>query len=206
MRRSVTSVALEYGITVEQLGPRTGLLEMIEIGAELLQDDPAKAAAYRDAATGSLSALEFEAAACTELLPGVVEALRELHAAQFRLGIITRNSAAAVARIIGDTVLPVEEILCREDVRRPKPHPDHVLEMLRRLETPPEQAMMVGDHMMDIETGKAAGMMTAGVLTGQVDAVTLGAAEPDLLFPSVVQLAELLLGRSGLACPHAGHE
>lgn len=193
MRQAVLETVTAFGLDPARLGPRAGLLETIDTGARLLAVDPAQAEAFRIAATESLSALEYEAAARTELLPGVVAALHALQAAGYRLGIITRNSSAAVARIIGKTVLPVEEILCREDVRRPKPHPEHVLEMLCRLGSTPARAAMVGDHPMDIETGKAAAMLTVGVLTGQTGAEVLRAASPDLLFPSVVALAEAML-------------
>lgn len=192
MRRAVTETAVAFGLADTQLGTDTGLLEMIVTGTAALAD-ARQAAAFRRAALASLCALEYEAAAFTELLPGVVAALTALHAGGYRLGIITRNSAAAVARIIGTTVLPVEGILCREAVTRPKPHPEHAESMLRLLASTPDHALMVGDHPMDVATGKAAGMFTAAVLTGQTDAATLRAACPDVLLPSVVELAERLL-------------
>lgn len=192
MRRAVTEVAVSYGLDATQLGTETGLLELVELGVTALQD-PLQAHDFRVAALASLSALEYEAAALTVLLPGVLDALTALRASGYRMGIITRNSSAAVERVIGTVQLPVEFTLCREAVERPKPHPQHVEHMLRLLRSIPERALMVGDHPMDVATGKAAGMYTAAVLTGQSNAATLRNAEPDLLFPSVVALAETLL-------------
>jgi phosphoglycolate phosphatase len=197
MRESVLCVAQSYGIDHAALGTDAGLLESIECGAQLLAADSAQSQQFRKEALASLSALEYEAAAYTRLLPGTMTALERLRSVGYRLGIITRNSAAAVARIIGDTILPVETILSREDVQRPKPHPEHVERMLSLLESMPNRSLMVGDHPMDVETGKAAGMYTAAVLTGQTDELTLRAAQPDLLFPSIVELADMLLSPAG---------
>jgi phosphoglycolate phosphatase len=192
MRRVVLEAAQQHGIDPRHLN-EAGLLETIDDGARLLGADQLRAAAFREEAMGQLSALEYEAAALTRLLPGVPEALARLRAAGYRLGIVTRNSSAAVARIIGDTPLPFDALLCREDVRQPKPHPAHVLEMLHLLGRTPAVSLMVGDHPMDIAMGQAAHMPTVAVLTGQSDEPALRAARPDLLLPSVLELAEMLL-------------
>ena len=193
MRRVVLETALSHGINPTRLG-NLGLLETIEVGVELLGPEQLRSAAFREEATHRLSALEYEAAAQTELLPGVVAALGKLRRAGFRLGIVTRNSAAAVRRIIGDSQLPFDAILCREDVRQPKPHPAHVREMLQLLHAQPETSLMVGDHPMDIEMGHAAGMRTVAVLTGQSDEAALSAVHPDLLLQNVLVLVEMLVG------------
>jgi phosphoglycolate phosphatase len=192
MRQVILDTARAHGIAPDDLGDH-GLLEAIEHGVQLLGEDQLRAAAFREEATRELGALEYEAAEFTYLLPGVVAALERLQAAEYRLGIVTRNSSAAVARIIGETRLPFAALLCREDVRHPKPHVDHVSQMLRLLDAHPEVALMIGDHPMDIETGQAAGMRTVAVLTGQTDEARLRAAHPDLLLPSVLELTALLL-------------
>jgi phosphoglycolate phosphatase len=193
MRQCVLEAAHLHGINPAALG-EMGLLETIDAGVELLGEDQLQSAAFREVAMHRLSTLEYEAAALTELLPGIVEGLERLRRAGYRLGIVTRNSAAAVARIIGDSPLPFDALLCREDVRRPKPHPEHVEEMLHLLGASPTLAVMVGDHPMDIEMGHAAGMRTVAVLTGQSSAGELRAAHPDLLLPSVRELIAGLIG------------
>jgi phosphoglycolate phosphatase len=195
MRRSVLAAAMAHGMDPAHL-PDVGLLETIDAGAELLGQDQLKAAAFREEAMHRLTTLEVEAAAQTHLLPGIIAALGDLRTAGYRLGIVTRNSAAAVAQIIGDQPLPFDALLCREDVRRPKPHIDHVLEMLRLLGGRPAEALMVGDHPMDIAMGQAAEMRTVAVCTGQTSAEELAEGRPDLLLPSVLQLTDLLLGRT----------
>ncbi len=196
MRREVLRTVLEHGLDPQALG-QLGLLETIDAGAELLGEDQVRAQAFRQEAMRRLSAVEFEAAARTVLLPGIVAAVERLRLAGYHIGIVTRNSAVAVAQIIGDNPLHFDALLCREDVRRPKPHPEHVQQMLHLLAGTPALSLMIGDHPMDIEMGHAAGMGTVAVLTGQSSEADLRAAHPDLLLPSVLVLTEMLLGAPG---------
>ena len=192
MRRCILATAEEYGLTRAALDG-FGLLESIAEGATLLRDDPARAEAFRGIALERLTAIEYEAAAQTRLLPGIVDALHGLRARGYRMGIVTRNSTVAVRRILGDVALPMEVLLCREDVEHPKPHVDHVHRALRVLEAPPARAVMVGDHPTDIQMGRDAGMATVAVLTGQTGEDALRAAEPDLLLPSALELEDWLV-------------
>ena len=192
MRRRILETAEEFDLARARFDG-FGLLESIEEGAELLATNPARAAAFRALALGRLGEIEYEAAARTRLLPGVIDALAGLHTVGFRMGVVTRNSKAAVQRILGDVALPVEMILSREDVARPKPHIDHVRQVLRRLGSLPVHALMVGDHPSDIQMGKAAGMATVAVLTGQTSEADLRVVAPDLVLSSVLALAQLLL-------------
>jgi len=194
MRRSILETAEEFGLARDAL-TGFGLLEAIREGATRLAAEPEHAAAFRALALERLGAIEYEAAAKTRLLPGMPGVLAELHARGYRMGIVTRNSTAAIRRILGDVVLPVEAILCREDVERPKPHLEHVHRVLEQLETPPSRALMVGDHPTDIQMGKDAGMATVAVLTGQTGEADLRLAAPDLVLPSVLALAQSLPDR-----------
>ena len=193
MRRAVLAAVTEHGIDPARVA-NLGLLETVETGVTLLGKDQLRSAAFREDAMARLGAIEMEAAILTRLLPGVVDALARLRDAGYKLGIVTRNSVTAVTLIIGDAPLHFDAMLCREDVRNPKPHPEHVLQMLHMLESAPELALMVGDHPMDIEMGQAAGMRTVAVPTGQSSRETLLAARPDLLVNDVVALAGMLVG------------
>ncbi|MEI7833058.1 MAG: HAD family hydrolase [bacterium] len=199
MRRVVLDTAAEFGIPAEHL-QEAGLLETIEAGGVYLAADEVKSAAFRKLAMLRLCELEYEAAGVTELLPGVVEMQQLLRDNGYRLGIVTRNSYPAVKRIIGDAPLAFDALLCRDHVEYPKPDPAHVIQMLQLLGSTADEALMVGDHPMDIAMGKAAHMRTVAVLTGQSNAAELTQEEPDYLLPSVIELARLLLNSTML--PH----
>jgi phosphoglycolate phosphatase-like HAD superfamily hydrolase len=61
------------------------------------------------------------------------------------------------------------------------------------LNTTEEECIYVGDAHVDMKAGKAAGMITIGVLTGIDDYETLVREEPYTILDSVYELRELLL-------------
>jgi phosphoglycolate phosphatase len=81
------------------------------------------------------------------------------------VGIVTRNSPQAAARVLDQIPLPYEVLLTRADTPRVKPDPLHLHLALERLGASPEYSVMVGDHRMDVQAGHAAGMRSVGVLT-----------------------------------------
>jgi len=60
-------------------------------------------------------------------------------------------------------------VLCSGDVSPPKPHPETILTICRRLSVRPDEAVMVGDSVTDMMMGKRAGVaLTVGILEGGV--------------------------------------
>jgi len=51
---------------------------------------------------------------------------------------------------------------------------------------------MVGDHPLDIETGRQAGTFTAGVLTGHFQEIDFLRASADLVLPRAVDLIKMI--------------
>ena len=127
-----------------------------------------------------------------EPLPGCVDLLHQLHARGHRLGIAT-SSGRALPYLDRWGVRPLfQAIVGREDVRRRKPHPDVVLHCLRQLGLEPDDALYVGDSPIDIEAGRAAGLITVGVLTGTSSRELLASVYADHIFESAPELLGLL--------------
>lgn len=57
-------------------------------------------------------------------------------------------------------------IICPDDVKNSKPDPEGLLLACRRISKEPQHTLYVGDHLRDIEAGKAAGMFTLAVKFG----------------------------------------
>jgi phosphoglycolate phosphatase len=87
-------------------------------------------------------------------------------------------------------------------VARFKPDPLHLTVALDRLGTPHDQGIIIGDHPLDIATGKAAGAMTGGVASGNTPLAELETAGADLVAPDAWLLLGLL-GERGLLPPGA---
>lgn len=72
-----------------------------------------------------------------------------------------------------------------------KPAPGPLLGFCNEVRLSPSDCVMVGDSLHDLEAGRAAGMMTVGVLTGPASADDL-APLADAVLPSIAVLADWL--------------
>jgi len=74
-----------------------------------------------------------------------------------------------------------------------KPFPDPVLWAARQMAVPPEECLMIGDTVVDIKAGKAAGAQTVGVLCGFGQEEELQLAGADLIVSETPSITEYLL-------------
>jgi phosphoglycolate phosphatase len=110
------------------------------------------------------------------------------------VAIVTRNCPEAVRAVFPDVDALCPCLLTRDDVPSVKPDPDHLLRALGMLGRTPAQALMVGDHPMDIVTGQRAGTLTAGVVSGESPAHALHEAGAHV----VADHCGVLMARLGL--------
>ena len=130
------------------------------------------------------------------LLPGVDEVFTLLAVREVRIAVVTTGSSRFIAHKMVpfqrlDLVRHIERLITREDAPRIKPAPDPLLVCCGLMELEPDQCLYVGDADVDIQAGRAAGTMTAGVATGIDDRPTLGRQGPDLLLDGLTDLAAL---------------
>jgi phosphoglycolate phosphatase len=76
-----------------------------------------------------------------------------------------------------------------------KPDPEGARKLLEENHVAPEQAVMVGDSHVDVETGRNAGLWTVAVTYGFAPH-TLDDQPPDLLVDAASELAEVFAGKS----------
>ncbi len=80
----------------------------------------------------------------------------------------------------------------REGVNK-KPDPVGALAIAELLQTPPENILFVGDSDVDIQTGRGAGMGTAGVSWGYRNVTELVANNADIIVNSPLEIVEHVL-------------
>jgi len=144
-----------------------------------------------------LAAMELDAAREGRLFPFTRPALTLLRDRGVATGVITRNISAAVRLVFPEIEAEVGVFLAREAAVRVKPDPAHLMQALGRLGADPARTLMVGDHPMDVETGRRAGALCAAVTSGRQGADAFAAMEPDFIAPDVGALLPLL-GEAGL--------
>lgn len=151
---------------------------------------------FRSEALAMICEMEMEGARRGALFPFTRPILRMLKAQGKKTAIITRNCDAAVRVVFPDVSEVCPAFFSRDHVPSPKPDPAHVARALEFVGARPQTAIMIGDHPMDIQTGKAAGILTAGVCSGSGSRSALEAAGADWVAEDCQQLIEQLTNRS----------
>ena len=127
----------------------------------------------------------------TEVFPGVREILKRFEGKT--KVVVTNKSQAFSEKILrgldlgrsfvgvfgGDTAFPK------------KPAPDVVRHLPETYEVPAQQAVIVGDSRVDMETGKNAGILTCGVTYGFRPRSELEDSKPDFLIDRFSELADI---------------
>jgi len=137
---------------------------------------------------------EESAISTASLMPGAYEVLSSLRERGFKIGLITLNSAAVVSNVLERLGIKkfFDAMISRDDVKNVKPNPEHLLEVLRRLEVRPEEAVVVGDTVFDMRCAKKVGAMAIGITTGRSSEEELRKAGADCVVESLSELLFLL--------------
>ena len=143
-----------------------------------------------------------------EILPGVAESLRRLHAAGFLLVVVTNQPDVARGVQKRETVeavntvlragLPIDDFkVCYHDDRDKcgcrKPHPGLLNESAREMNIDLGKSYMIGDRWRDIEAGERAGCTTILICDNYVET---GRCEPTLRAASLLDGVEWILSRT----------
>ena len=112
------------------------------------------------------------------LYPHVLETLKELKSRGLILTIASSRSNASLNEYITNLGLAstITYILGGNDVSHGKPHPEAVNMTLEKFGFKPEEAIVVGDTVFDINMGRNAGTRTCGVSYGNGTRETLADA------------------------------
>jgi phosphoglycolate phosphatase len=181
MRSSIRNLMTDFQIPEGEITD-LHILEMIDAGGVYLKElRPADAVVFRSRAHELVTRMEIEAADQGALLDGTRMLLAELAGRSIRAGVVTRNCRIAVLKVFPDIARHCQAFLTREDTEHVKPHPEHLRSALRALGVAPAEAIMVGDHPLDILLGRKTGTYTVGVLTGRAGREDLRSAHADLI-------------------------
>jgi len=132
----------------------------------------------------------------TRLLPGAAEALETIHRSGRRIGVCSNKPRAFTKELLEYLKIRpyVDAAFGPEDVARPKPAPDMLRAALTWLHVPAEEALYIGDMVVDIETAMAAGVRVWVVPTGSEELATLETAGPERVLNGLQDLVQMFRG------------
>jgi phosphoglycolate phosphatase len=124
--------------------------------------------------------------------PGVPDLLVRLAQAGSTLAVVTSNSSSNVRRVLGKKSMGLMAA-CEGGVsvfgKRSK-----LRKVLRHTGIHPAQAIFIGDEIRDIEAARHAGIASGAVAWGFTDMDALRAHSPDMLFTTVDEMLQALVG------------
>ena len=192
MREAVGKLILSYGIIRDELHTDF-VLEMMDSATAILnQRSPHISKKFFDEANSIIEKIEIEAAENGELFDRTKELLNSLKSLKISCGIITRNCDKAVKIVFPEILSYCPVVVCRDDVNKVKPHPEHLSMALNKLGGSAKHTLMIGDHPLDIKTGRRAGTFTGGVLSGHFQKNDFIEAGADLVLPHAADILNII--------------
>jgi HAD superfamily hydrolase (TIGR01549 family) len=132
-------------------------------------------------------------------MPGALLFLRTLKKRGARLAIAS-NRPTRFTRIIMkhlDAGRFFDKILCADRLTYAKPHPMILRRILKGLSVSRADAVYIGDMVLDVRTGRRAGVTTVAIATGSSTKNQLKREKPDYLFGDLKELRKFLLQKHG---------
>ncbi|MBF0485916.1 MAG: HAD family hydrolase [Candidatus Omnitrophica bacterium] len=81
-----------------------------------------------------------------------------------------------------------DHVICGDLVKRPKPYPDMIQEILKASKKKPSQTLYVGDMTVDVECGRRARVLTLAIPTGSCTKKELKKAKPHRLIRRISEV------------------
>jgi HAD superfamily hydrolase (TIGR01549 family) len=137
---------------------------------------------------------ELEAAHATNLMPGVLEALKTLKRLDLKTAIFTVSGEKATKFILNFFRLErfFDAIITRESVSAVKPDSAHLQAVLTSLNVEPEEAIVVGDSKWDMRCARELNVIAVGVATGISSPKELMLAGANYLISSLTDIPTLI--------------
>ncbi len=184
----------EFGLDVS----RARMYETLNLGIPYwdhvlpatVQDRPAMVKKLNDRAMQLWPELLKDGA---KAFPGVGATLSGLKNAGYTLGIVTGSGdwSSDLLYALGAADL-FDAVITGQDVQRRKPDPEGINKCLQHIAVAPENAIYVGDSVIDVQASRAAGVLPIAVLTGAGKSADLCQAGAYRIVHSHAQVRELL--------------
>ena len=124
----------------------------------------------------------------TRLFPNCRETLE--HFTDKENTILSNKPTRFITQILDalDWRAPFSTIIGGDLMAEKKPDPGGLHHILKQHGVQPEEALMIGDSLVDVETGKRAGVKTCGVTHGHAGRESLESAQPDWIIDDLLEL------------------
>ncbi len=133
--------------------------------------------------------VELETLNKATMIRGANSVLEGLKMMGLKIGIVTNSCREYAEKVLRNLGLDhsIDAIAARDDVGKTKPNAEHAFYILRLLGVAPEETLFIGDHWLDSECARRAGLRFIHLLNTQTEPDT-----PITRYGSVKDLREIL--------------
>lgn len=171
LRAEVRSYLMRTGVPASVLNVNENIFEMLNKTEIYIKNKLKSKEAFNEVRTQALNIAEkyeTEAASSTSLLPGAVETLQELEQMKIKVGICTTSGEKAVKYIIQRFKISkyFNAVISRDKVKYVKPNTEQYELALKIMNTKPQNTIIVGDSIVDMQSSKETKAISIGLTTG----------------------------------------
>ncbi len=171
MRAEVMRYLVKQGLPHSTLSVNEGIFNMLEKMEIYMRNNGKKErdiTRVRQAVLSIADRYEMDAARTTTLIPGVLEAMRDLRSKGLKMALFTVSGKKHTDYILRSFQLEgfFDAVITREMVASVKPDPVHLEAALKALNVKPREAVVVGDSVRDIQCAQETHAIAVGVTTG----------------------------------------
>lgn len=129
-----------------------------------------------------------------ELFPNVKDTLEKLHRRNITMAVASSKGKGSLQSLLDS--LDISQYITltfgEQDVKRKKPAPDMVIEILKIINIQPKEALVVGDTAYDIAMGQGAKCITCGVTYGNHSRTQLKQQKADYIIDDFAELLHIV--------------
>ncbi len=197
VRAEVRSYLLCVGVPASVLSLNESIFEMLKKTEIFLKNNDKLRKTVETVRRNALAIadrFELEAAKNTSLLPGVTEALKMTKEMRLKIGLCTINGEKSTNYVLKRFGIRkyFNVIVPRNKARFVKPNVDHLQVTLKALRVKPEDALVVGDGVVDMRCSKELGTIAIGIPTGLSSSAELINTGADYIITSAAELPTII--------------
>ncbi len=197
LRGEVREYLIQTGVPASVLDVNESIFEMLKKAEIFKRNSGKNGQTFEEINKHTLAIAEkyeLDAAKTTNLLPGAIEALKELKKMKLKMGICTTSSEKASTYIVKrfkiDSFFDI--VVSREKVKHVKPSTEQCEAALKALNVRPKSMILVGDSVADMESGKEIKAITVGLPSGLATKEQLANAGANYIITSLTDLPILI--------------
>jgi len=197
LRAEVRSFLIRHGVPASLLSINESMFEMLKKTEIFMKNNDRTEKTLEEVNKGIwkiTEKYELEAAKTISLLPGVTEVLRAVKEMDLKIGLCTVNSEKTTDCILKKFKIEnfFSAVTPRDKVKHVKPNTEHLKATLKALGVKPEEALMVGDSIIDMKCARELGAIAVGLPTGISKPEELIDAGANYLITSITDLPTLI--------------